>query len=425
MLQSDAQLATAKKLCQEGNHRNALPILEAMHKSAEMNAPSFFVGSLLLTCYQKLSMWDSALSLGEELCSLCDCWQSIKLSYAWVIYFHAFKNRYEQSIEEAIRKIDTIEELLAKDTQKLPLILAIFNLVSKNNQMSSELGIQLLEKLDFQALKTYVPSKSSGTSFAEQYTSLYSKALFSGEKFSKCVAFCRCALDETVCLTEDNRIWMLRRLALSHYRLGDAEQAFTILQQVILLKPEWYILFELAQVCDTLQKASEALQFAARAATANGELEMKIHLWHFLYKLLLKAKRFPEAVNCLSLVASIRVNKAWKLDSALISEIALYNLKPEDLPEPILLFKQLKPLFQDFSADPSSTAAGVITRLLPHGKAGFIKSGENSYYFRTSDLCFPAAQIVSGIKVLFCLQKSFDPKKQTESKIAVNIRLVN
>jgi hypothetical protein len=61
---------------------------------------------------------------------------------------------------------------------------------------------------------------------------------------------------------------------------------------------------------------------------------MKIHLWHFLYKLLHKAKRFPESVTA-SRWFIYNVNKA-EIGSAQTSEIALYNLNRR-LPEPMLL----------------------------------------------------------------------------------------
>lgn len=426
---SNNSLIKAKELCKAGDYNTARAILESLHRSDNPPLTSFHAGSLLLTCYQKLSLWDLAIKLGSELCSLDNCWQSIKLSYAWVIYFYLTKSSNGIGLEETIIKIETMENLLEQDPTKLPLVMTILYLVSKNTALDSNLCVRLLEKLQISSLRACTNSQRLKTenalSFEEKYILAYSKALFAAEQYQKCKAFCQSCLDHDCQLSAKNRIWILRRLALSLFKTGEPNQAHLIYQQLFLQQPDWFVLFEFAQVSDSLNHNAEALQLAARAATAPGDLGMKIHLWSFLYKILQSARYYPESIQCLVLVSAIRVRNNWRLDDNLVKEQKKYNLNPQNLPGPGDVFCRLKPFFQELCLDKASHQTGVINNIMSHGKAGFIKCGAASYYFRVADVCFSLQLLAPGLKVSFCLQKSFDPKKQIESQVAVAIKVVD
>jgi hypothetical protein len=67
-------------------------MLEQLYELQDSDTPRQLIGSMLLTCYQKLGLLDKAIALGSSLCSAQNCWDSIKQSYAWVLYFAHFKN---------------------------------------------------------------------------------------------------------------------------------------------------------------------------------------------------------------------------------------------------------------------------------------------------------------------------------------------
>lgn len=172
----------------------------------------------------------------------------------------------------------------------------------------------------------------------------------------------------------------------------------------------------------SLGNAKDALAKAAKAAVMNGKLEMKIHLWGFLYSELFSQGYYSEATKCLALTAAIRKHKSWKLDQQLLKEMSLYNLTIEKLSHPKAIYKELKDFFASLSYANNIEKTGFVSHVMPHGKAGFIKSGNDSYYFKTSDLRFPQQGLHSGLKLRFNLEKSYDSKKCVESQVAVNIR---
>lgn len=421
-------LSDAQKLFRNADYKACLPMLEQLYELQDSDTPRQLIGSMLLTCYQKLGLLDKAIALGSSLCSAQNCWDSIKQSYAWVLYFAHFKNHSLSNPEEATSLIDLLQSLTVNQKNQLPLTLAVFSLVSKASLLSPTLTLQLLEKLDYAKLeeKGAIADKADKwTSHKEQYICHYSKALFMAEQYPRCIEFCHSVLEGKQPLSKDNRIWVLRRLALSQYRINNPEPAYHAYLQLIAIKPDWYLLFELAQITLALSKADEALRYSAQAALAKSELEMKLHLWEFLYRLLISQKHFPEAVKCLSLACALRVQKGWALDTKLLNELSKFNLLPSQLPEPKTIFLELKDRFQDLAFDAQTLQTGSVANILTHGKAGFIKASSESYYFRVSDCQFPISELNPGLKVSFCLKKSFDPKKQIETNIAINIRKVS
>ncbi len=425
MLNTDNTLATAQKLFKDGDYSNSLPLLEKVFCEDKDTAPILFVGSMMLTCYQKLKLWDKAIKLGESLIASSECWDSIKNSYAWILYFGYFKNQPICNPEEGVTKIDLIVALLEKQPNKLPLVLAVFSMISKAELLSPTLILQLLEKLDFNSLQDTATPAGNGKNFPshrEQYICHYSKALFMAEDYRRCCDYCNSIISGSEKLSHDNRIWIMRRLALSHFHLQEPEIAYPILQQVASQKQDWYILFELAQIAISLENHDEALRYAARAAITAGKMEMKIHLWDFLFSLLKTHKYYQEAVKCLSLAAALRFQHGWKLDAGLYKELSALNLEVPALPPAHDIFGELMPRLQDLTIDKDSFKEGTVQNILPHGKAGFIRSGDCSYYFKASECRFSPSELSPGLRVSFCLQNSFDPKKQVDSEIAVAIQ---
>ncbi|MDD3535990.1 MAG: hypothetical protein PHC50_07595 [Candidatus Cloacimonetes bacterium] len=426
MKQKNDNIDLAKKLMSEAKYQEASVILEQLGKQDTESKPNYYPGFLLLNCYQKMALWQPALRLAEELVKYDDCWQSIKTSYAWIIYFAFFKAQSKIKIEELLLQIDLICDLLKMETSKLALFLAIQNMLSNHPQLDKILAVHLLEKIDFNSLKTEIQNKSDQHSnqsdIAERYSMLYSKYLLVAEYYDKCAEFCHQVLQESNSISPANRIWLSRRLALSLQKTGRSDQALEIYELLICQKPEWYIYFEYALILHKLENSGDALKNAAKAAIMKGDLEMKINLWNYLFSTLLSEGYYPQATKCLALAAAIRIQKSWPIDQKMLKDLALYNLDLKKLPAPKSIFSEIIEFLSKLSYDADSEKTGYLSHILPHGKAGFIKSGADSFYFKISDLSFSTQLLKTGMRLRFNLVKSFDPKKQMESQNAVNIR---
>ena len=442
----------AWNLIKQGNYRDALAVLEAY--SPNDLSSHYFLASLLLECYNKLEMYNKASNCGENLCTQKNCSPSIKQNYAWSLYFAYFKKNEVLPLEEAIPLIERIASLTDCTKKVNPLVLTIFSYLTKNKQLSPEIIIQLLDMLKFDLLDDKaVNGKNKYQTFPsqkEKYICYYTKALFLEKNYSRCIACCKRALelstnydnfknkgnpseDASLCLPDvknalfispANLIWIKRYLALSLFYLGEYEQAYLLMQEIIKQKKDWFLYYELSQITQKLNKIEDALRYAAIAAYSLGDIEMKIHLWEYLYQLLLQTKNFPQAVKILSLSAAVRAQKGWKISPSLKQEIDKHNLQPENLPSYKNIFTELKPWFIEMSYSGSEVLTGYISNILASNKAGFITTGKKYYYFKTSSCLFEPEYIVPNTKVSFNTEKSFDPKKQKDSIIAVNIKRI-
>jgi tetratricopeptide (TPR) repeat protein len=452
MNQKSEIVNNAWNLMKQGNYKDALPILEtSLNEDLSQN---YFLASLLLDCYNKLGLYQKAIALGEELCSKENCWASIKQSYAWSLYFAYFKNSATLSPEEAIPILDKMALITDCNKKVNPLSLSIFSYLSQNKQITPELTIQLLDMLKFDLLDDKpVQLKKNGKTLAspkERFICYYTKALYMEKNYSRCIACCKRALElssnskrqttfndaqnkattnadsnqAALFISSDNLIWIKRRLALSLYYLGEYDQAEEIMEQIIKKKKDWFLFYELSQIVYKKNEPEKALSYAAIASSTFGDAEMKIHLWDFLYQLLVETKNYPQAVKVLSLSAAIRFQKGWNISPSQKQELAKYNLIPEKLPPFKGILNELKPWFAEISYAENERLTGYIANLLPHNKAGFINSGKKSYYFKVSSCLFSPEFIVPNTKVSFIPESSYDPKKQKDSVIAVNIKRI-
>ena len=64
---------------------------------------------------------------------------------------------------------------------------------------------------------------------------------------------------------------------------------------------------------------------------------------------------------------------------------------------------------------------GVIDKVFPDGKAGFIKANGTSYYFKAFEFMDYKSYIYEGTEVSFYLEDAYNKSKDEMTKNAVNI----
>ena len=68
---------------------------------------------------------------------------------------------------------------------------------------------------------------------------------------------------------------------------------------------------------------------------------------------------------------------------------------------------------------------GIISKILPHGKAGFIQAEDgNSYYFRSFEFKGDKDELHEMTSVSFYLEEGFDKAKNEVKMNAVNINTI-
>jgi hypothetical protein len=133
-------------------------------------------------------------------------------------------------------------------------------------------------------------------------------------------------------------------------------------------------------------------------------------------------KEFDRSIAMLKLCAAIRKQRNWRMDNNLIMDLKAHNIDLDSLPPYKVILRDCQAWMRPGQPIEQNNLQGRVSNLLPHGKAGFIKSENQSYYFQVSQCLFPVEDLHIGLKVAFCTRKSFDHKKQQESVIAVKIK---
>lgn len=124
------------------------------------------------------------------------------------------------------------------------------------------------------------------------------------------------------------------------------------------------------------------------------------------------------------LSAKVREEKGWKIPERLSKLIEEFNIDLSSSPSSKELLAELKNYWNSLKFSDKPKVTGVIKKLLPNGKAGFIQGNKGkSYYFKIKSFRGHRDDLEEGIPVSFYVEKGFDHKKGKESEEAVRIEL--
>jgi hypothetical protein len=85
------------------------------------------------------------------------------------------------------------------------------------------------------------------------------------------------------------------------------------------------------------------------------------------------------------------------------------------------LYKELRAFWINEKIRLTPREKGIIVNILPNGKAGFIKGDNGSYYFQVQSILKDKYKLKRDMKVSFTLIDSFDKRKNTPTKEAVDV----
>lgn len=255
----------------------------------------------------------------------------------------------------------------------------------------------------------------------ERWYALMSRTLIKEEKYDDCIRLCRMALGIFPELHHDNDIWFSYRIGLCELRLGQIEDARQRFEELLKYKQHWIVyrgLFFAAQA----NGDSEAMRrYGASAMAAPGELKAKVNFLVQLAGALENMGSYDkEAYEHYLLAKLIRTEQNWKISPQLIAKVDSYDYSPADRPE---LLRRLQSFWMAEKHAGEEQHTGTIDKILPGGKAGFIREyGGGQYYFRTASLYRVRAQ--EGEKVTFYVEDFFDINKKKPARRAVDIEPV-
>ena len=389
-------LAQAKKNYQDKNYEDAKNLYETLYEEK----PEAF------------TLWD-------------------KRFYSWALYQLYVKNPEDET--DLFEAVDLITELLSQENHSkkegvcaytLSMMKLLDYLYKQNDYKNILVWADRLNP-DFLSAKTSRFTTQDGrevttASNKEKYYNWLSKSYQEVEDFDECLTISKKALEELTTFTNNSDIWFKWRIARSLREIGEYDEAIDYLKDIYKTKKDWFILWELAENYFFNADNEKSLEYAVSAALSRGDSDKKIKLYSLLEDLL--EDEYPEiALKHSYLIYSIRLHNEWGIDEDLEEKIAESGLDMENT-EYWKIEKELKGFWKDLKFKTQQPNYGVINRIFPHGKSGFIRRDDgDSFFFNSYEFKGDPNKYRENVKVSFYLEEGYDKKKDEVKMNAVNI----
>ena len=354
-----------------------------------------------------------------------------KRFYSWALYQLHVKNPEDE--KELFEAVDLITQLVPQEDHSekdgvcayTMSMMKLLDYLYKNKDYENI--IIWSEKLnpDYLSKKTSTFTTDDGrevklASNKEKYYNWLSKSYQEVEDYDECLSVSKKALEELDQFTNNGDIWFKWRIARSCRELGEYEEAIKYLNDIYRFKKDWYIQWEIAENYFFMGEEEKSLEYAASAALSRGDIDKKIKLYSLLEDLL--EDDDPEiALKHSYLIYSIRLHNEWNIDEGLEEEIANAGLDTENT-EYWKIERELKSYWKELKFKNQQPTFGVISRIFPHGKTGFVKDESgHSYFFNGFEFKGDPNKYREGVKVSFYIEEGYDKKKDEFKPNAVNI----
>ena len=354
-----------------------------------------------------------------------------KRFYSWALYQLYVKNPEDET--ELFEAVDLITELLGQENHSKKdgvcaytlSMMKLLDYLYKQNDYENLLVWADRLNPDFLSAKTSRFTTQDGrevttASNKEKYYNWLSKSYQEVEDYDECLKISKKALEELSKFTNNSDIWFKWRIARSLREIGEYDEAIDYLKDIYKSKKDWFILWELAENYFFNGDNDKSLEYAVSAALSRGDSDKKIKLYSLLEDLL--EDEYPEiALKHSYLIYSIRLHNEWGIDDDLEEKIAEAGLDVENT-EYWKIEKELKGFWKDLKFKTQQPNYGIISRIFPHGKTGFIRRDDGeSFFFNSYEFKGDPNKYRENVKVSFYLEEGYDKKKDEVKMNAVNI----
>jgi len=280
------------------------------------------------------------------------------------------------------------------------------------NELSTECPI-------FEIDRKGIKQKKEFASELEKWFGTKTKALEKLGEWQECFELSKRALDTLNRFHDSNDSWFARRIALAKKNLGSPKETIEELKTILKNKNEWFIQKELADIYFEENDIEDAFKYAIEAITNYGPLEYKINLLFLLGKILNEKNEKELAFKHFSLSKILRENENWNIPQNLFEELRNFDNAEVSISDLGKLKSELQKYWQGLVPEKHTTktserSEGVIISLLHNnerGKDGFLRSGNNEYYFNLPANYSLTSEIDLNTRVIFELRPSKDGKK--------------
>lgn len=262
----------------------------------------------------------------------------------------------------------------------------------------------------------------------EEWYALKTKALFETGQYEACSELSKVALGYFEKFHYSYDIWFARRIALCKKQTGKTTEALQELLSLLKKKKEWFIQSEIAGLYWELNEPDNALKFAIEAMLNFGDLEYKVGLITMIADILNHKGDVQWAYKHYVLSKLLREQENWNIPSILLQKINRYNFQAIEMNQISGLVIELTNYWKTTQPPRkkleirSQKYAGHIAKILhndPNGIDGFIRDGNEQFYFRINYDLTISHRIKSGNKVEF--EKKYSEKYNKVNAIHIKL----
>jgi len=384
-------------------------------------------------CLRKAGRCKEALDIAKAVHSLDPDFRLGRSIYAWTLYDVYIRG--STSPEPEVLKAGQTIVQLTNDDQAYAATSALAITVLHVAKLWASKGrdlrvLEWLERLDANRLPL-APGKGADergrprelASRKEQYYSLRTHSLERLGRWQECLDTATRALSECGRLHHDNDIWFARRIALAKQKLGKPQEALTELQRLVERKAVAFLHTDIAGAAWDAGNYDGAFKHALHALLEPQDVGFKLEAARLMAEVLWKRGEAEHARNHLRLCLAVREARGWRVTEDLTKLRSAWQLSGP-LGDPNRLLRELRQLWEQWREDLFPRMAGVITKVLPNGHAGFIRGQDKrDFYFDTRDWKEHRARPSEGIRVTFATKPSFDRKHQRPTIVACEVRM--
>lgn len=428
--------AYAKKLRTENMYAEALPLYKLLWEGCSGDNVDCWLGWEYADTLKRNGKIDDAISVCKKVYQFDKEFKYNTHLLAWCLYERYIKNIDADNPPKDLKKIIQIADFITttsrqeKGTPYEITVWAILKLLKNNNMFNAIKVDYWLVKLEVSLLSDIPYSYTDNTgkqrelaSKKEEWYTTKCKVLLEMKKYKDCVDLCEEALQSIKKFHYDNNIWLCVKKAYCIGMLGDIKQSIDLLISLLTEKDHWSIHEMIFNFYVLDNNCPEGLKHAYTAALTKDPPKMKVKLFYNVGKILESLKNKNYALKHYKFCKKIREENKWNVPVEL--DAAIENISADvQQSDDNNLYKDLRNFWINEKLRLTPRAEGTVVNILPTGNAGFIKSGNASYYFRVQSVIGDKHKLKRDIKVSFTLIDSFDRRKNIPTKEAVDLLLL-
>jgi tetratricopeptide (TPR) repeat protein len=424
-------------LKKSGRHEEAASVFRSLWADGDASSEPWD-GWNLAWCLRKLARPKDALDVCRQLYRRDSGFEPGKALYAWCIFDVELKSGLRDANTPSAADLDRLRKA-TRAILKLdpggpisPVDRAVLGFVKQLLKFSSPRWTEALEwldrldpqKLSAEPFEAPLPNgrRVAMPSPLESYWLIRAKTFYHLKRYEDSLKAAEAGLG----LSKTASAFWLRRLrALNLTALARHQEATRIWTELLVLKRDWYLLREAAESLLGAGDADRAMTLLVEAALANGEPEKKVGLFEAIGRLLLDKGQLALARDHAALAAALRREHAWPVPSSLSRLLLETSASTAGRQPSDALLAALMPRWREMEDRANPKSEGVIEKVLPNGKAGFIRAADGTtYYFQMHSLLCRRPQAVPGQRVRFRVRQGYDPKRNRPSPQAVEVERV-